>query len=125
MLKNFAQFKNSSYLCNVKQNKQQDMEKKELISDYQKLSILELRTKIRQLFKEGTIAFEHGFKLPTFTNNHVTYSVSMIDSDMTMHCKSVMGNNVFTRRATCLRKPQLLKLIRTINEYYNYCLTQA
>lgn len=102
------------------------MKTKELITNYKGLSRCGLRNKITDFLKGGTIAFEHGFKKPILTSNHITYSVSMIESNGNMHCKSILTNlSLPTKKVTTLRASQLLKLIKTINEYYNYCLNEA
>lgn len=103
------------------------MDKKELIEmkGVQFLSTPALRNKIEAFFKDGSIAFEHGFKEPTFSRNHITYKISYIDENGIMHCQMTESKRMCEKSVRSLLRSQILMLIKRINAYYNYCLTQA
>lgn len=77
---------------------------------------------IRKWFREnGTIAFEHGFKTDTIINKGYKYHISMCDD---------WGIYVYGKNKSCtivlpwivLPKQTIMKVVREINKYWNFCL---
>ena len=104
------------------------MKKTELIPIRQAESYVHLdllQNYMLQWFAEnGTIAFEHGYPLPTIIFNRDKWNVSYLDK-MGVHVFHPITKQKEILGWTMLWKRTIVKIAKEVNKYYNYCLTQA
>lgn len=101
--------------------------KKNLIdyADFKNHSLTLQRILFSKWFSEnGTIAFEHGYPKYTFQMYGEKYVVDMI-SIKGIHCHNINSKQRMIRSFYQLTSVQITNLINHINNYYQYCLTEA